>query len=204
MSIKPLNLRTQGGKTSRQILWEAIRARKVFTLAQLHDDSDKEVRIPTALAYVQGLCAAGYVEQIDGGKEATGVWKSSTFQLKKDVGVDHPRITREGKSNTQGRGKENMWIAMKVLGDFTVHELVFNASTEQQSVKLTTANEYVANLVKAGYLRVTQRHGPGRPARYRLLASRNTGPQPPSVQRNKAIYDGNLDKVVWPPEGVRA
>ena len=59
-----------------------------------------------------------------------------------------------------------------------------------------TAKEYCTMLTQAGYLKVLRKASPPKkPAVYKLV--RNTGPQPPQIQRVKQVFDPNLDEVTY-------
>jgi hypothetical protein len=143
--------------------------------------------------YVAGLTAAGYLERRE----------DANYSLVRDCGIEAPRVRRDGTEIIRGKGREQMWLVMKVLDDFSALDLAVHASTEHVQVSEVDAKSYIHYLNKAGYLAVTQPGQPGnRPnngivARYRLLPQKYTGPRPPMVQRIKQVYDQNLQKVVW-------
>ncbi|WP_423828505.1 hypothetical protein, partial [Staphylococcus aureus] len=80
------------------------------------------------------------------------------------------------------------------------HSLAVQASTEEHAVRHREAQYYIGYLYRAGYLHRTVAGGPGRPARYRLIPSRYTGPLPPQIQRIRQVWDANKQEVVWRPE----
>ncbi len=71
------------------------------------------------------------------------------------------------------------------------------------SISAEASRAYVGHLFRAGYLIEVAGAvylGVGRgamQARYRLAPGKYTGPRPPMIQRSKAIYDPNIDQVVW-------
>ena len=123
--------------------------------------------------------------------------------MAKDNGVEAPRLDRKGQLVKQGLGTEQMWRTMQMAGEFDPHTLAAMASTPSVQIKLQTAQSYIGHLSKAGYLIVVAkpvfRGGtkPTQPARYRINPAKNTGPRPPMIQRSKAVYDPNIDQVVW-------
>lgn len=199
---KPVHLELIGGKTARQRVWEAIRRQTVaFTCYQIARQAEADDE--TVLTYLRALTLAGFVEVVEAVQEIGDV---QTYRLARDNGVEAPRLTARGKPVQQGRKTEALWRAMRVLsqkGDFCPRDLLAVASTAAEPISFETAKSYVLHLVRAGYLRVTQPArrvgiGQGRlSARYRLLPARNTGPRPPMIQRTKAIFDPNLNAVVW-------
>jgi hypothetical protein len=202
-----------GHATHRDAIWAAMRELREF------DNSDIEHAVngvrPTAGAvntnrvspdtirtYATGLHAAGYLELIGSGFSTTnGRQLPNRWKLVNDVGIDAPRVTRDGKEVTQGKGRENMWKAMKILKSFNWRELQAHASTSEHPIKDEEVKDYIKHLYKARYLILTQPSKPGTPAHYRLLPSRYTGPKSPMIQKVKQVYDPNLCKVVWPEQG---
>ena len=194
---KPVHLTATSRKPQgRQGIWEEIRAqRQGFTLTSLSAATD--IHKDTIRTYLQGLEAAGYIHKTFGSP-------ISSYHLERDVGVEAPRITRDGKPVTQGAAREQMWRTMKIMGDFSWRDLAIAASTEAVVVAESDAKDYCANLVLGGYLVVVSKgQGTGKgasPSRYRFNRSRNTGPRPPMVQRLKSVFDPNLRKIVWQEE----
>lgn len=194
---KPIHLTAASRKPQgRQAIWEEIRAqRQGFTLTSLAAATD--IHKDTIRSYLQGLEAAGYIHR-------TFESPISGYHLERDVGVEAPRVTKDGKPVTQGSGREQMWRTMKIMGDFSWRDLAIAASTEAVVVAESDAQDYCGNLAKAGYLVVVVKgKGTGKgasPSRYRFNRIRNTGPRPPMVQRLKSVFDPNLCKIVWQEE----
>jgi len=193
---KPVHLEAQGPKGDRQSMWEAMR--------QLHKAGEPiTVRKVWALGaewapkgrvrdYITGLNAAGYLRITSQEKG-----KTVQYELAKDCGVDAPRVRKDGTEVTQGRGREQMWRTVKIIGDFTSRELAQAASTPDHEVAESTANDYCLMLAGADYLTVVRPGCPGTPARYRLVPSRWSGPRAPMIQRMKQLYDPNTGQVVY-------
>ena len=179
MSQKPIDKRRP--EETRQAIWAAIRRLGAFV--------PKEVRYKTRCSrsqvdeYVACLLAAGIVERVAG--------EPGRYVLVWDRGSDAPRVRRDGTPVTQGRGRENMWRTMKVLGTFSALELAINASTEEHAVAKREADTYCRYLEKAGYLH--KLNG----GLFSLVRAMHTGPKPPMIQRVKQVYDPNLGRVVW-------
>jgi hypothetical protein len=187
------------GFDSREAIWRAIRALKTFTIPQLR--AETTMKVESVREYCQGLAAAGYIEQ--GGPaegDAKTQFKAMVWQLKRDCGVDAPRVRKDGSPVTQGRSRLQMWRTMKVLGLFTVNALSINASIEDSVVAESDAEDYIKHLCRAGYLVRIVRQGK---VSYQFLKSRNTGPKAPMVQRVKQVWDPNLKQVMW-TEGEEA
>jgi hypothetical protein len=186
------------GYDSRQAMWDIIRKIRTFTVRELHQETTLE--ISTVRDYVKGLCKAGYLA-IEATKKASGTpgsvsAKAAVFSLEKDVGVDAPRVRKDGTKVTQGQGRINMWRTMRVVGDFTAQELAIKASTPDCIIKVATAVDYAAHLCYAGYLRK-------RKNRYLFLQANYTGPKPPMIQRVKRVWDQNLKKVMWREDALQ-
>ena len=199
MARKPADLvaasvRPQG----RQVIWQAIRRLRSFTLLQLERETG--IRYATLMSYLIGLHKAGIIEEARQPKTPSGDYVQSIWTLVRDTGVDAPRVRRDGTTVTQGRVRENLWRTLRILGQFNARELAVQASTADLTISAATALDYVGHLYGAGYLVLVEpvRRGKGvvTQARYRLLKSRNTGPLPPMVQRTKCVFDPNLGKVM--------
>ncbi len=192
---KPAHLEAQGPKGDRQFIWESMRA--------LHKGGDRfTVRDIWLLStgngpkgrvrdYINGLVAAGYL------KAWPAPGKATEYELVKDCGIEAPRVRKDGTEVTQGRGREQMWRTVKIIGDFTATDLANAASTPAFPVAESTAKDYCTMLAGAEYLATVRPGSPGIPARYRLVQSRWTGPRAPMIQRLKQLYDPNTGEVVY-------
>ncbi|MDW7646444.1 MAG: hypothetical protein SCI25_15560 [Desulfuromonadales bacterium] len=182
MSRKPVDQRNP--LASREALWQAIRKLRTF--------SPKEIRWETTCSasqvddYLKALVAGGYVARIEG--------ERGRYELVKDPGTVAPRLRKDGTQVTMGRGRLQMWRAMRVLRRFTPVDLAANASLEEHVVAVSEAADYCQHLAKAGYL-------VRRANQYVFPQDRYTGPQPPQIQRVKQVYDPNLRQVVWSQGG---
>jgi len=114
--------------------------------------------------------------------------------------LETPRVRKDGSEIMAGRGNEQLWRSMKMLGSFTKHELALAASTDIAPIRLETAKTYIRYLHRAGYLHLTKPSKPRHPAIYTLLKSKITGPRAPKIQKKKQVFDPNLNAVVWPRE----
>lgn len=191
MARKPVD--TISRMETRDALWAAIRAfRRPFTCRELQLET--RCTLGQAAEYLKGLEAAGIVA-VCGEKHGRGFIKAARlFRLVQDVGPVAPRVRRDGTPVTQGRGREQMWKAMRVLGRFTVRDLVVSATLEEHAVALGEAQTYCHYLHKAGYL---TRSG----ELYQCVRKRYSGPRPPMIQRIKQVFDPNLNQVVWSQGG---
>lgn len=194
---KPVHLEMRGGKGNRQRVWEAIRAAaEGFTSDKVAHKA--KVDHATVRTYLQGLIKGGYVTVLSGGR-----FETQTFALTNDVGAEAPAVTRNGKASTAGTGTEAMWRTLRILGEMDAQELASQASIAAPTTR-ATAQRYLQWLVSAGYVQVVAKGTPGKPARYRLIPQRYSGPRPPMIQRIGQVFDPNLGKVVYrqpEPEG---
>jgi len=204
MARKAAHLTMKPGRSSgRQATWEAIRKLKDrWTL----DDLWHETKQPrdTVRTYLTSLIRGGYVVEVGTRAVPNGIIGSrhkapvpaKTYSLKHDVGLEAPRLRRDGTACEQSLAQEAMWRSMKRMDDFTFADLAIFASTEEVPVSPQSARHYIKHLLKAGYLVVTK---PAKPpthaARYRFIPSRNTGPLAPMIQRLKTVFDPNLRAI---------
>jgi hypothetical protein len=209
MARKPAHLTVVGGKPrGRQAVWETIRKLKTFTLRELAEACP--VERGTIRTYLICLERGGYIRR-SGTKPAPGgysripyAWSPSiVFDFARDVGIEAPRLRKDGTPCTQGNMREQMWRTMKILPSFTPQDLAIAASLEEAAVSVDDAKDYIKHLCRAGYLILVRAAtgGKGQPqALYRFNKARNSGPKAPMVQRVKSVFDPNLGKIVWHEE----
>jgi len=206
MARKSARLERAGALTPRDRMWAAIRqlngptmtgsifsAAEIAHLSQQHHD--------TVQSYLQGLAAAGYI-QLHEADRPHGRPLRALFQyhLVRDVGVDAPRVTGDGKPVTAGIINEQLWIAMRVCrGEFDCITLTQAVRDAGGQVSIRTVKTYVTFLTRAGYIAIAAASKPGKQARYRFNRTRNTGPRAPLITRAKEVMDANTGAVVWPP-----
>jgi len=195
-----------GCLTAQEAVWAALRARHLrggttFTTADLAFDT--KLSEGTVRSYVERLLAAKILvaalrrPRSEAGKQ----FRHMPYRLVRDVGAIAPRLRKDGSEATNGRSAEQLWRAMKIIGEFNGRDLQLAAGTEAHPVALSYTLQYVKKLLRAGYLKCTAKHrgGNGRTlARYRFLPSMNTGPRAPMIQRGGKVFDANLAEVAWP------
>ena len=196
-------IRSSRYPAERQRIWEAIRKQQTFTNTSISKATKiDELRVQF---YLPGLYKAGYIKPDKtprGQKLSRDDFKKITWELINDVGIDAPRVTREGKPVKQGILRNQMWRTMKMLNRFTYIDLAIHASTDEHAVSRADAKNYCNYLHKAKYLSVVRAAVKGKkpkPALYQFINSKNTGPDAPIVQRIKVVFDPNLNEVVWSP-----
>lgn len=215
---KPVHLERKGGKSPRQRIWEALRAlaltpsphpggegeeQHAQSLPMGRFDLDRieratRIEPATIFSYLRSLQKAGFIAVV----EPATAQRKQVYALARDNGCEAPRIDKQGRPVTQGMGNEQMWRTLRLIGEFGALELAAHASTERVPVLAQTAERYLGHLYRAGYLVLVcpaRKLGSGgyQPARYRLAPGKYSGPRPPMIQRSKAVYDPNLDQVVW-------
>jgi predicted ArsR family transcriptional regulator len=179
----------------RPAIWAALLRLRRGTVAEISNASGAPNR--TARSYLQALTLAGYVARTDR-PDAGAIFELVAERAPKDP----PRLRADGQPTRQGSGRDRLWRTMKMLRAFTARDLAVAASLPDAPIALEEAKDYAKTLSAAGYLATVK---PGTPrgglAVYRLV--KNTGPQPPQIQRRNSVYDPNLARVVWidTPEG---
>jgi hypothetical protein len=182
----------------RPAIWAVIRRLASEGRSFNARDIRGELRGVTQLArindYLQALVAGGYLVPI-----SRPDWEG--YRLRKDNGVEAPRLRPDGTPVLLGAGREQMWRAMRVLREWTIAELCATATSERWAVAPSEARDYCQRLCRAGFLaRAGSAGGSGR--RYRLLPTRASGPQPPQIQRgSKNVFDPNTGKL-YAPDGM--
>lgn len=218
MARKAARLERAGALTPRDRMWAAIRELSISPdpdteawfspvevqfLANLRAPAEGQSHVDSVVSYLEGLAKAEppYVECAQEDRPA-GRKRSelALYRLARDVGVDAPRVTAEGKPVTQGLGNERMWTAMKSLREFDAVELALAATDEKLAVSVETAQSYLKYLERAAYvaLAAANRGGHTR-ARYRFNRAKNTGPRAPLITRDKNVMDANTGEIAWTP-----
>lgn len=210
MARRPAHTLPAGALSSRDVIWAAIRAQDgEFSVLDVEGTAHRiggrrRIALATIKTYLQSLAAAGYLEWRQCRDTESGRWSRARWRLVRDVGVEAPRVTRDGRAVQQGAGRQQMWRAIRILAEFTATELAIAASTPEHIVAQGEARAYLGILAQAGYLVVTRRGVPALPTRYRLVQARWSGPRAPMVQRVKALWDPNLGAIVWSGRGGEA
>ena len=214
MARKPARLERTGALTPRDRMWAAIRelsvrpfsAVEIAWLANLRAPADGQSHIDAVQSYLEGLSRA-QPAYLDRSEDCGLRGELKTYVLVRDVGVDAPRVTKDGKPVTQGLGNELLWQAMKPLKEFDYVELVAAVAERAAAagivVSAETAKSYCTALERAGYLVLASAAVPGRGkkrARYRFVRSADTGPRAPLITKQKEVLDGNTNELKWKGE----
>ena len=178
----------------QQAVWDVIRELQDFTVTDISLRVDMHRK--SIINHVKRLEMGGYVQKREDFDTAEAHEDRFHYVLVKDAGVHVPRLDREGKPVTQGAGNKNIWRTMRKLKEFSPLDVQVHASTEKVQVKINTVKAYCTTLERAGYLRaVVKSKSRHQHSRYRLI--RDTGPNPPQIQRTKQLYDPNLNTVTY-------
>jgi hypothetical protein len=178
--------------------WDVIREQQgIFTVREIWLQVEGGNHHATATRaiqnYAQRLVKAGYLSM----QPASGPGQPNLYKVIRKS-LEAPRLRPDGSVVVAGQKRDHMWRTMKMLRDFAAADLAISASTEGVKVVEADASEYIRALHRAGYLvQVKPPKTAVSQGRYRLLASKNTGPRAPMVQRVKQVFDPNLREVVW-------
>lgn len=194
---KPAHMEMIGGKSKRQRMWEAIRAKRSgFTLMDIATAAELEIDAVTA--YLAALRRGQWLVQTnDAGSYSR---KAKRYALARDNGIEAPRVNRRGQAVTHGLIKEQLWRTMRLIGEFDRQQLAACASTPALPITPAVAGDYLRHLEHAGYISRLSGGKGGVQARWVFNHARYSGPRPPIVQRTQSVYDPNLDRVVWQEE----
>jgi len=189
-----------------QGFWDIIRqvgrAGKSWSILDVLGLTSGGVKAQSIREYVNKLLSGGYVT-------TTGIVKGSQqsllYKLVKDQ-PEAPGLNRDGSpTKDRGIGRSQMWRSMKMLQAFNARELALYASTDDVKVTFETAQQYLTQLRRAGYLAEVSPAQLGgrypRPATYRLIPTMNTGPLAPIVTRTDWVWDQNRRQVMGPEAG---
>lgn len=194
---KPAHLMPNGLPTYREAVWTLVRQLKTFDVYAIlkHAKGQNGLRQDNINYYLRGWARAGYLSVQTGTQRG----QAKVYTLVKDTGVNPPRVNNKGEPITQGTKRLQMWNTLRIAQQLNYRELAVMASTDDQPIAVSDAQDYLLNLYRAGYLvQVSPACNSGTPAVYRLKPAMNTGPKPPLVQRTQVVIDQNLRQVVYP------
>lgn len=185
--------------------WVGIRTLKNFTRHELNmwlfRNGYPNINGSTVTSYMRRLSKGKYLKVVKTGELGNSKDQEHRYELIKDCGNSAPHLSADGSPSKRGAGSRNLWLSMRILGEFDYRELAATSSNEDVSVSEATAERYINTLKTAGYLLQTKAAKIGvTPRRFRLIPSKNTGPRPPVVQNIRQVYDPNINEVVWSSE----
>lgn len=187
-------------ESPRQRVWNAIRQNsESFTIMQVAVDG--AMVYESARGFVSQLVKAGFVKVIDEKPvhHEKCVVVQRTYKLINDCGYSYPVMTKSGEVIKEVSGNKAMWNTLRITKQpVNADELAAIASTDKVKIEVTTANNYLMSLYKAGYLKRTKEPSvKGVKAKYILLPNMNTGAKPPQIQRAKQVFDPNLNQTMF-------
>ena len=198
MPRRPVDELAAQGLRGYEVFWGIIRAQgtagALITVAGVHRLTNAS--LDSVRDYMKALERGGFLELAEEHPRGGNRPAAKCYRLLKSP-KDAPRLRRDGTPVEMGAAREQMWRTIRMLGKFTLRDLVVTASTERTPIKESDAKDYLRYLRIAGYLKSQRQALPGGPAVYQLLPGKNTGPRPPMVQRVRQVFDPNLGKVVW-------
>ena len=191
--------------SGQDAIWVGIRTLRNFTRQELvmwlFNNGYPNINGSTVTSYMRRLSKGKFLQISQKGDVGNKKHQENHYELINDCGHTAPKLSADGSLSRRGMGSRNLWLAMRILGDFDYLDLVATASNDDVQVSPATAERYINALKTAGYLfQVKAAEVGGSPRRFRLLPTKNTGPKPPVVQTVKQIYDPNINEVVWSSE----
>ena len=186
---KRARLAPAGMLTTREKLWTAMRGLKRFTVPELAHAAGVDSTRYNLRDYILGLVRA---EILGVERPAGRPGECSVYVLSRDLGVDAPRVRRDG-SMPRESAQSRMWKSMKILRVFSVRDLVVHAALPDAPIAPAAALRYCQWLARGGYL-APQPREKGDVARYRFI--RDTGAKAPQILSVKQLLDANTGKIM--------
>ena len=188
--------------SGQDAIWVGIRTLKNFTREELimwlFRNGYPNINGATVTSYMRRLSKGKFLAIAEAAEKGNKKNQQYRYELINDCGHHAPKLSADGSPSKRGMGSRNLWLSMRILGDFDYRDLAATASNDDVTVSEATAERYINALKTAGYLHLVQAARIGiTPRRFRLIPSKNTGPKPPVVQTVKQIYDPNINEVVW-------
>jgi len=191
---KPVYLAHRGKMSKRELIWATIRQLQNFNVTELYHAMDnRSLHESSVRGYLTGLVNSGYLLR-------DKAQRPMRYQLLNDCGIEAPRVRKDGSIVTMGIGNQNMWQAMKILKVFDWQSLTLACNAADVKVTAKTARTYIEALHRGSYLVCTAPSRPGIRALYRFNPRMDTGYKAPMIQRDKSLYDPNLDRVMYTPK----
>lgn len=163
--------------------WELALRLGAFSASTLA--SELAISRPAARQIINGWQAAGQVSILDPGNRRG---RSRTWEI---VPAHRAPLSRLAQIRQQA------WVTMRRLREFSRTDLIAHCNPDLKP-ELREVADYVAVLLKAGYLRVTaMATAGGREARYRLV--RDQGPCAPEERRVAVLFDANEGRITHVP-----
>ena len=172
--------------------WQRMRhhtkARGLFTVSNIHDDSNGVTR-HAIRGFIAACVKGGVVEHV--GETRVNNRAEKTYCVVAGASVRTPVVPRYGANYAR---QQQMWTAMRTLKQFDLVELAAAATTDDCAISYALAAAYVARFNTAGLVTCTK--GARGKLTYRLKPGTNTGPIPPRFLKATIVFDGNKKRVV--------
>lgn len=183
-------------RLSRQSIWLEIRQHADdFTTKQIIDFT--KAKGNTTRGYIASLRKAGIIREIYRENPKKGGTPILHYSLVKDMGYQAPSVNEKGEVYKVAAKQKAMWNTLRITQMFlTVSQLAIFASTPEVEIIERTASVYISKLYCAGYLK---RKG----NKYQLYKHMNTGAKPPMLQKDRQVYDQNLNEVMVAKYGIK-
>jgi len=146
------------------------------------------------------LITRGYLERAEiGCFRLTGEGKTALAEGRKITSGPIGPHTGVRKPNRNSTLRKRLWNAMRVLGKFTISDLVSNAARGEEKDAYNNARRYVRGLDRAGYfrnLRGVKGNSLTSNNLKRFALIRNSGPEAPMLRPSKSeVYDPNTGEA---------
>jgi hypothetical protein len=176
-------------RLSRQSIWLEIRQHADdFTAKQIINFT--KAKGNTTRGYIASLRKAGIIQEIYRENPKKGGTPILHYSLVKDTGYQAPSVNEKGEIYEVAAKQKAMWNTLRITQmSLTVSQLVIFSSTPEVEIFERTASVYISKLYLAGYLKKKGN-------KYQLYKHMNTGSKPPMLQKDRQVYDQNLNKVM--------
>ena len=186
-------------QSPRQRVWISIRKnREEFTIQQVADLG--QMKYESARSFMSTLLKAQVIQIVSETPvhHAKCTVKQRVYKLVNDLGYTAPEFNKKGEIVSSTSGNKAMWNTLRITKQsVNADELAAISSTDEIQILSSTANTYLQALYKAGYLKITHKSKTtGGKAKYQILPEKNTGPNPPQIQRAKQVFDPNINQVI--------
>ena len=187
-------------QSPRQRVWISIRKnREEFTIQQVADLG--QMKYESARSFMSTLLKAQVIQIVSETPvhHAKCTVKQRVYKLVNDLGYTAPEFNKKGEIVSSTSGNKAMWNTLRITKQsVNADELAAISSTDEIQILSSTANTYLQALYKAGYLKITHKSKTtGGKAKYQILPEKNTGPNPPQIQRAKQVFDPNINQVIF-------
>lgn len=192
MARKPAHILAKAGHHSpRQMIWQTIPRYGEFTVSGIVAVLDGKVSTNQVQEYLRALVNGGFLNA----RRPVKSFLPYIYTLINDVGVDAPKIRKDGSEVTQGKGRQTMYSAMRILVEFSIKDLLIQGEVAGLKIAKAEAQHYCRYLEKAGY--IIPLTG-GKPQRWLYNQASYKGHAAPLIQRVRQVFDPNINQVVWP------